>query len=145
MEPLELSPVEKVALTKAYVGKALNAAKAALPANSNQQVDFNVRIFGNVARGADTPESSYETRREVKIGEHTLLAVLHYCRIGQKRVAEALKYVGDVDDKHPAVVKLAPLVRAREAELTAKQPLVKVTTEGKAGDVTASINVEVLA
>lgn len=153
---LTLSPLQRVALASAVTGKVLSQARETIAEGSQQSVDVTVRVFGTVDRGVGTPSGSAECPASVHLtGPAMTLALLRELGIGPKRLAAALESLtaAALADGHESIgdhcveapVQLAATYEAAKAAAVEQLPKATRTTSGRAGSITTSLDVEVVA
>lgn len=153
---LELTAVERVAVNSAVSGKVLNIARGELVEGESHTLDFAVRIFGTISRGHGTPGGSSEVPADVNLKGHAVaLELLQRLGIGPKRLRTALEeMVGDAVDagvqsigEHTAEQqpKLAAVFGEVAAAAAEQLPKATRTTNGRAGSITSSLDVEKVA
>lgn len=143
LSPIELSPVELVALAGAVKTAAEAKAKAGLPDGFSEPVDFTVRVQGIVQKGQGTPAAEFEKPPIVNLrGIGVVCAVFRQLGIGPKRLASALAALPPTDHLASSVdAELEGVFAAAESLRAESLPAVKGTTPAKAGSVQTTVTV----
>ena len=139
---IELSHAQIVAVAKCIPDKIVDVAKQSLGDGSAADVDFKVRIVGNVTKGMATLSVEGESKPTVSLRSLPhFCAILKACGIGVGRLSQAL----DGLDKSPTADEaLEACFAAEESKRSRKLKPIKTTTPGRAGAVKCAASVTLL-
>jgi hypothetical protein len=138
-----LTAVQIVALATAIKEKQAGVNKGLLAEGFSENVNFKVRITGNVQKGQSTPGGTYEAPQTVSLSGLTAVCrALRFLGIGPVRLRKALESINpddlQVDEELTNVFD--SVAQAKSASL----PTIKGTSAGQPAKVQTTIKAELI-
>lgn len=129
-QPLELTDIEVVAISKVIGEARVKKARAAVPNDSTTPIDVTLRITGSVSRGVAV-EATTKSVTDTLTLDYSLVHAM------------ALKKLGIAPDQYSEALKAAKVLaekRLVKAQADVKPRIVNV--DGRDGDITAQLDIE---
>jgi hypothetical protein len=141
MDKTSLSPAQLVAIAGAVKEAALKTAKAALPENHNETVDFTVRIHGSVQKGIGIAATTSTEPMKLSLETFDVFcAVLNELGVGPKKLATALATAMRSPNIIAADPRLMAVFNEVRSAIEAKLPPITKTVKATAAPVTSQVS-----